>query len=90
MTYKCGYSFKEKEYSEKKLVTLYNEKNLLLHLNGKEGVAKRAPPLSPGTSSHPSSSQELAEIFGTSDDEDDEFSFDLNPSLPINKSVCVK
>ena len=37
--------------------------------------------LSPGNSSHPSSSQELAEIFGTSDDEDDDFPFNLNPNL---------
>ena len=43
--------------------------------------------LTTGNSSHPSSSQELAEIFGTSDDEDiDEFPFDLTSNLNLGKT----
>lgn len=39
-----------------------------------------------GNSSHPSTSQELADIFGTSDDEDDvDFPFVLSSELPVPK-----
>lgn len=43
--------------------------------------------LNPGTSSLPSASQELAEIFGTSDDEDEDFSFNLNSYLTVGKGL---
>ena len=47
-------------------------------------VCISAPPTD--TFTHPSSSQELAEIFGTSDDEDDiTFPFTLPESLPMGK-----
>ena len=45
--------------------------------------------LNPGTSSLPSASQELAEIFGTSDDEDEDFSFNLNSYLTVGKGLGV-
>ena len=43
-------------------------------------------PSLPSTTSLPTS-QELAEIFGTSDDEDDDYPFPLSSDLPINSTL---